>query len=74
MAKARTTVEVDLPPYTNPRTQWRRLIYAAASHAMRAKGVSYKNASGLELVVQLRLNEFQLPLHDVDNLSVGGSW
>ena len=67
MAKARASVVVELPGYVAPRTDWRRLIYAAAARAMRRAGVSYRHAPCLQLTVQLRLNQSQLPLHDVDN-------
>ena len=67
MAKTRATFAIDLPAYIAPRTCWRRLIYAAVARGLRAADISCAHAPSLELGVQLRLNDSQLALHDVDN-------
>jgi hypothetical protein len=67
MAKRRLKVHFRIPPYSYPRNAWRRQIYDAASSAMNAGRVSYRNDDALAMEIVLYFDQRSFGFHDVDN-------
>jgi hypothetical protein len=67
MPKRPLKITVRLPPYTYPRTAWRKAIHQAVMERLKASRVEYTDADRLALSVRLYFNKDLLEIVDVDN-------
>jgi hypothetical protein len=67
MAKRRLTLRLRIPPYSPPRTSWRRSLHSELIKACRENKIRYCSNDKLEFEVVLYLGTHQLGVHDVDN-------
>jgi hypothetical protein len=67
MTVRKLRVRFRIPPYVTPRTEWRKLIHAEATRAMRAAGVRYRADDLLELDVRIYFPSAAIWMHDIDN-------
>lgn len=67
VAKSSSTLNVRLPPYRYPRTEWRKDIHGVVREEQERRGVSYGADEELELWVQLYFDDVKVGFVDVDN-------
>ncbi len=67
MAKRPLKLLIRIPPYKNPRNEWRRLIHAEVMKVQRRSLVRYDTSDRLEFECLLHMNDRSFPIHDVDN-------
>ena len=67
MPKRRQALKLRIPPYSPPRTEWRRSLHSELTKACRENKIRYGSNDKLELEVVLYLGTRQLGVHDVDN-------
>jgi len=67
MPKPRRTLNIRIPAYAAPRTQWRKKIHAELTARAEERGVAYQPGDELELHMVLHLGPRQISFHDVDN-------
>jgi len=67
MTKPHQTLRVRIPPYKQPRNEWRHSIHTELIKAATAQAVVYRPGDRLELFVTLYLTEGEIGWHDVDN-------
>jgi Holliday junction resolvase RusA-like endonuclease len=67
MAKPSKTLNIRIPPYQNPRNDWRRAINKAAFLKLKEQNLSYTQEDHLEVHILLYSNEKAILKHDIDN-------
>ena len=67
MPKRRQTLKLRIPPYSAPRTAWRRTLHSELLKACQQNAIQYRQNDKLELDIVLFLGEQDIRFQDVDN-------